>query len=168
MANDDLYQQAASDFGTALERFVHSYEADPDARRDLLQEIHFALWRSLEAFRGQCALRTWVYRIAHNVSISHVIKRRRVNAPALRLEDFDEIASAEDPATAHVRQDLLQRVYAVIQRLRPIDREIVLLYLEGLSGAEIAEISGVSAGNVATKIHRIKKILAARFAEGNP
>ena len=167
MTRDALYQQAAGEYGAALERFARSYEADPDSRRDLLQEVHLALWRSLEAFRGQCSLRTWVYRVAHNVSVTHVVKRRRANAPALvRLEDLDDLAGSGDAAAAYARQDLLERLHALVAQLQPLDREVVLLYLEGVDAAAIGEITGISARNVATKVHRIKKILAERFREG--
>jgi RNA polymerase sigma-70 factor (ECF subfamily) len=165
MAHDELYLQAAREFGTALERFVRSYEADPELRRDLLQEIHLAVWRSFAAFRGQCSLRTWVYRIAHNVSVSHVVKRRRVR-PAVRLEELDDLPAGDDLAAAHAHTDLLTRMHALIRQLRPIDREVVLLYLEGLAAAEIGEITGIAAGNIATKVHRIKKLLAAQLNGG--
>jgi len=56
------YRQAAQDHGAALERLAYSYEADADQRRDLVQEIHLALWRSFDRFDGRCSLRTWVYR----------------------------------------------------------------------------------------------------------
>ncbi len=58
---NELYQEAASGYGTALERLARGYEADPDRRCDLVQEIHLALWQSLAGFDGRCSLRTWVY-----------------------------------------------------------------------------------------------------------
>ena len=65
-SQDDQYRDAAAGFGPALDRLACAYEADPDIRRDLLQDIHLALWRSFANFDGRCSLRTWVYRIAHN------------------------------------------------------------------------------------------------------
>ena len=166
MARDDLYDRASADFGAALERLARSYEADPDKRLDLLQEIHFAIWRSLQKFAGECSLRTWIYRVAHNVAASHVIRHRRAQA----LVSLDEIESAPgDAGEMEVeldRQRALERLYALIRQLRPLERQVILLYLEGLDGASIGEITGVSAGNVATKIHRIKKILGKTFREG--
>src|SRR5437879_5168100 len=85
---DELYEQVATGYDDALKRLARAYEADPDKRRDLLQEIHVALWRSLARFDGKCSLRTWVYRVAHNVAPSQVI-RRRANAPT--LVGLDEI-----------------------------------------------------------------------------
>ena len=74
---DDLYREAAETYGAALERLARAYEADAEVRRDLLQEIHIALWQSFEGFDGRCSLRTWVYRVAHNTAISHVVLQRR-------------------------------------------------------------------------------------------
>src|SRR5947209_13910981 len=94
MPQDDLYEQVIGTFGGALERLARSYEADPEKRRDLLQEIHFAIWRSLAIFDRRCSLRTWVYRVAHNVGASHVVKHHRANARA--LVTLDELESVSD------------------------------------------------------------------------
>jgi RNA polymerase sigma-70 factor, ECF subfamily len=163
MAQDDLYEQAVTELGSALERLAHSYEADPDKRRDLLQEIHLAIWRSLAAFRGDCSLRTWVYRVAHNVSATHVLKQRR-GRPLVSLDELDSVAVDAQPSLE--RQLNVAQLHALIAQLEPFDREVIVLYLEGLDAASIAEVTGISAGNVATKIHRIKKILAGRFGRG--
>ena len=71
MGRDELYMEAARTFGPALQRLVRVYEADPDKARDLLQEIHIALWQSFETFDARCSLRTWVYRVAHSAAASH-------------------------------------------------------------------------------------------------
>ena len=162
MAQDELYAEAVAAFGPPLERLARAYELDPEKRRDLLQEIHFALWRSFSGFAAQCSLRTWVYRVAHNVAASHLLKRRRTGAPI--LVGLDEIRSLPDLSLG--RQEQLRELDALIESLEPLERQVILLYLEGEEGTSIAEITGISARNVATKIHRIKKILAERFREG--
>jgi RNA polymerase sigma-70 factor, ECF subfamily len=167
MPQDEIYEQATAAFGAALDRLARSYEADPDKRRDLLQEIHLALWRSLGGFGGQCSLRTWVYRVAHNVAASHVLRNRRAHARP--LVGLDEIGNHPDAADADVsidRQRTLERLHFLVQRLKPVDREVILLYLEELDAASIGEITGISPTNVATKIHRIKKVLTAWAREG--
>ena len=154
-----LYEEAIQAFGAAIERLAHSYELDAHKRQDLLQNIHLNLWRSFERFNGQCSLRTWVYRVAHNVAATHVIdERRRRSRPLVGLEELDtrEIGVAPDAD----RQVLLSRLRELVQRLRPLDRELVVLYLEGLNAAEIGEVMGLSAGNVSTRINRIKKLLS--------
>ena len=159
-----LYAEAAETFGAALRRVARAYERDADQRRDLLQEIHVALWRSLSRFDGRCSLRTWVYRVAHNTAISKTI-RRRANAPTtLAIDDHAEwIDTAGSAEEAIDRRRALDRLHGLIRQLRPLDRQIMLLYLEQLDAASIAEITGLSAANVATRVHRIKHLLMHRF-----
>jgi len=151
-------------YGDALERLVRAYELDPEKRCDLLQEIHLALWLSFEKFEGRCSLRTWVYRIAHNIATSHVIRQRRANSRLLSLEEIDAMPQQSDPHLAD-RLDL-ERLLQLIHRLNPPDRELMLLYLEDLDAGAIGEIMGLSAVNVRSKVHRLKTILARRFHAG--
>jgi RNA polymerase sigma-70 factor (ECF subfamily) len=164
---DGLYQEAADTYGAGMERLARAYEADPEVRRDLLQDIHIAMWRSFAGFNGCCSLRTWVYRVAHNVAASHVIRQRR--AKSVTLVGIEELESMPDKSAgvpAADRRDLLERLLELIHRLEPLDRQVMLSYLEGLDAASIGNITGISPINVATKIHRIKRLLARRFQEG--
>ena len=87
---DELFEAASAQYADVLERLVRAYESDLEKRKDLLQEIRLALWRSFAKFEGRCALRTWVYRIAHNTAASYVIRQRRTNLRNLRtLEEAD-------------------------------------------------------------------------------
>jgi RNA polymerase sigma-70 factor (ECF subfamily) len=163
---DQHYADAAAAFGPALERLARAYERDPDKRRDLLQDIHVALWRSLARFDGRCSLRTWVYRVAHNTATSKVL-RPQTNAPTLvaiddRVESLVETLDGEQVLD---RRRALERLHDLIRQLRPLDRQVMLLYLEQLDAASIAEITGLSAANVATKVSRIKQLLVQRFHE---
>ena len=170
-AQDDLYRKAVSEYGAALERLARAYEAGPEDRRDLLQEIYIALWRSFTGFDGRCSLRTWAYRVAHNIAVTHIYRGRKTKK--LNLLSIEELEESEKPAhplsvvAAVESQLLLRQLYEFIQRLNPPDRQIITLYLEGLDAASIGEITGISAGYAATKIHRIKRILAERFRNGD-
>ena len=164
---DELYQEAAMTYGAALERLAHAYEANPEACRDLVQEIHIALWRSCEGFDHRCSLRTWVYRVAHNVAASHVIRQRRHKSQLLvGLEELENRPDKNSVERVMDRSHALARLLALIQSLKPLDRQVILCYLEGLDAASIGEITGLSAANVATKIHRVKNILVRRFHAG--
>lgn len=168
--SDELYKSAILAHGPALDRLARAYEADPEDRRDLLQEIHIALWRSFEGYAGQCSLRTWVYRVAHNAATSHIMRsRRRKSKTLVSLEEIEErggLAAKENTGPSLEQNQILEQLYALIQRLNPLDRQVILLYLEGMDAASIGEVTGISSGYVATKIHRIKTILASRFHNG--
>jgi RNA polymerase sigma-70 factor, ECF subfamily len=160
------YLEAAATFGPALERLARAYERDDDKRSDLVQDMHIALWRSLARFDGRCSLRTWVYRVAHNTVTSKTL-RPRTNAPTfVAIEDsLDSLAEGAAEEQRLDRTRAVERLHDLIRRLRPLDRQVMLLYLEQLDAASIAEITGLSAANVSTRVHRIKQVLVRQFHE---
>lgn len=98
MRQEDRYALAIASFGPALQRLVRGFEVDPDRRRDLLQEIHIELWRSLEVYEEKCSLRTWVYRVAHNVYASHVIRSRRLHyTGSASLDELADTPGRDNP-----------------------------------------------------------------------
>ena len=141
------------------------YEADSDKARDLLQEIHIALWQSFESFDGRCSLRTWIYRVAHSAAAAHVVKQMRLKARGLvSLEEMDsELESAACTERQVSDTIALERMMSIIHRLQPIDRQLMLLYLEDVDATTIGEITGISPGNVRNRIYRIKAILSRRL-----
>jgi RNA polymerase sigma-70 factor (ECF subfamily) len=172
MVNDEvggqeaLYEQISADFGAPLARLARAHEADVSLQQDLLQEIHIAVWRSLPAFGGRCSLRTWVYRVAHNAAATYVLRQKRVARNLVSLDDID--VASEAPAADAVLDEarMLERIRSLVLRLKPIDREIFVLYLEGMSVEEMAEISGLSQTNTRTKLHRIRLLLASQLRTG--
>lgn len=161
----ELYESAAREFGPALDRLARGYEDDAEKRRDLRQEIHFQLWRSLEVFDRRCSLRTWTFRVAHNTAVSWVNRERRIRAPLVSLETIELTVPGRDREPDIDQQRALQHLYDLIRKLKPLDRQIMLSYLEGMDAAAIADITGLSPPNVSMKIHRIKSILARDFLE---
>jgi RNA polymerase sigma-70 factor, ECF subfamily len=165
---DVLFERVASDFAGPLARLVRAHEADPALRQDLMQEVHLALWRSLRSFDRRCSLRTWVYRVAHNVAATHVLRSRRSRAREFATLDDAEFPPASTDVAAEVDSArVLQRLYALIHRLAPLDREVIILHLEGLPADEIAQIAGLTATNTHTKIHRIRQLLATQVNAGD-
>ena len=162
---EDLYREVANGYAAALERLVRAYQHDPERRRDLLQEVHLALWRSLATFDHRCSLRTWVYRVAHNAATSHGIRRWAKAPPLVSLDEVDERPDESDFERDADRRMSMDRLLKLIHSLKPLDRQVVLLYLEGLDAASIGEVTGSSPGSIATKIHRLKKLLARQFQE---
>jgi len=162
---DILYAAAIDQYGAALDRLLRAYEANPEKRRDLEQDIHLQLWRSFERYDTRCSLRTWVYRVAHNVGASHILRERRIFSRLVNLEELEGISGKDQTQSLDQRRNL-ERLEALIQQLKPLDRQIILLYLEDTEAASIGKITGLSPANVAMKIHRIKKILARQFQGG--
>jgi RNA polymerase sigma-70 factor (ECF subfamily) len=162
-----LYQEVTVEYGRALGRLAQAYEADADRRQDLLQEIHLEVWKSLELYQARCALRTWVYRVAHNTAAKYVLRRFRSKPEALMtLEEITTLS--ENHNAKDTSQEVLKQLMEFIHLLKPPDRQLMLLYLEGIDTESIGEIIGLSPGNVRTKIHRLKAILAQKFHEESP
>lgn len=170
VGQDALYCQVAAEFGEALDRLAHAYEANPEIRPDLVQEIHLALWRSFAVYDGKCSLRTWVYRVAHNTAASHVTRWLRLRRYGfVTIEELSEVPDG-NVAPADVAADLArarERLHRLVHQLDPLDRQVMVSYLEDMDAATIAEITGLAPGAVAMKVHRIKKVLARRFHQGD-
>jgi RNA polymerase sigma-70 factor (ECF subfamily) len=164
MTQDEHYLRAVAEFGPALVRLARAYEPDSDQRRDLLQDVYLALWRSFAGYAGQCSLRTWVYRVAHNTAISARLRRRKARLAS--LNELADMPGPDDPEDSVGNSRALERLRTFIRLLAPPDDQVMLLYLEDQDSASIAEITGLSAGAVATRIHRIKQLLSSRFQQG--
>jgi RNA polymerase sigma-70 factor (ECF subfamily) len=115
----------------------------------------------------RCSLRTWVYRVAHNVATGHVVKQRRIRNSLVSLEEIEAMPGSDEGELAAGKNKAIERLSMLILRLKPLDRQIILSYLEGMDAVSTAEITGLSPANVAMKIHRIKNILARWFHEGS-
>ena len=168
-SQDSLYEQAAEIYSSALDRLARAYELDGEARRDLVQEIHLHLWRSFSKFDQRCSLRTWVYRVAHNVAATHVTRQRRIRERLVNVEDIEIVENLADDNQSELaisQNQALERLSTLIQRLKPLDRQIIISYLEGMPASAISEITGLSPANIAMKVHRITKILKRWFGEG--
>jgi len=165
---NERYADVIAMYGAALGRLARAYEENTDARDDLLQEIHIAVWKSLQIFDGRCSLRTWLYRVGHNVALRHLIRqRRKTSAKFLSLEEVGELSDIQDQEASLERRVAFEHILRLVQQLRPLDRQVMLLYLEGMDAQAIGEITGISSGNVAIRVHRIKGILTRQFHGGS-
>ena len=164
---DTLYQQAGDEFAPAIARLARAVERDADKARDLEQEIHCALWTSFQRFKGDCALKTWVYRVAHNVAADHIAKAVR-GPKKVPLEEIDALPAAANPESEAAQALVLAQVAELIRSLPPLDAQTIVLWLEGESAAAISDITGLSAGAVSVRVHRIKTLLADHFEMGEP
>ena len=125
------------------------FSKDADEVNDLFQETLINLWLGFSNFKGESSIRTWIWRISLNTCISSERKKSKLHTVPLSMdinlyEDTDEDS----------RQ--IQMLYNRINRLKPFDRAIVLLWLDNLSYDEIAAIVGISVKNVSVRLVRIK------------
>lgn len=164
-AQDDFYNEAVAKYGASLERLARAYEPETEDRKDLVQEIHIAIWRSFQLFDARCSIRTWVYRVAHNVAVSRVMRKRRFLFDLLSLEDLDTLPDRTAEHSADQRS-ALDRIWKLIQQLKPLDRQVIVSYLEEMDAASIGEVTGLSPQNVATRVHRIKNLLTKQYQKG--
>jgi RNA polymerase sigma-70 factor (ECF subfamily) len=100
------------------------------------------------------------------VAASHVIRERRIFSALVTLEELEMLPDKTAGPEIADRRLNLDRLSDLIRRLKPLDRQVIVCYLEDLDAAAIGEITGLSPGNVAIRIHRIKNVLAKRFHEG--
>jgi RNA polymerase sigma factor (sigma-70 family) len=157
----ERFQTLVDDHKKILFKVCHSYCRDRDARDDLAQEIVIQLWRSFDKFDERCRFSTWMYRIALNVAISYY--RREHTRTRYLISDEQHLLEAIDD-TKNQPEDI-SLLYEFIERLDPLSKALVLLYLDGNNYPEIASVLGISETNVATKISRLKNKLKQEFSK---
>ena len=145
------FSELMETFAAPIRRLCGAYAFSAADREDLFQDIFLAVWRALPGFRGEASVRTWLYRIAHNVALTWQTRDRRRQSRETRLDDDIEVASHMD-----LRRIALKRAIA---GMNPADRTLTLLWLEGLSAAEIEDVTGVKSATVAVRLSRIRKQL---------
>lgn len=170
---------ATLDHATARERFAemlqrhrglvlkvaHGYARDAEDRADLAQEIAAQLWRVWPSYDPARSLSTWLYRVTLNVAISHLRGRSRHDARHVPLDE-EHVAIAADADADDA--DRLRALQALIATFDPLNRALLLLYLDERSHREIAEITGLTETNVATRIGRLKQRLRDRLNPKEP
>jgi RNA polymerase sigma factor (sigma-70 family) len=165
-ALEKQFDRILSEYGAAISRLAFSYEAVASVREELVQEIALAIWQALARFRGECSERTFVYRIAHNRGLSHVWRRRPPHQPLEELEEFDQpVDPRPQPEDQATRTAQRVRLMSAIQSLPVTHRQMIVLMLEGLSHAEIAEVMGITENNVAVRLNRARKSLKSALGE---
>lgn len=164
---DALYRRVADEMAPALARLAEGFEADVHAREDLLQDIHLRIWKSLERFDGAGNLRAWAFRVAHNTAADHVARavRRRPTRPS-DTGDVEGIEPGPGPASMTETSARAARLMTSIRSLPPLDRHLILLYLEGEPPRSIATLTGLSAGAVSVRIHRARAALTRDVQKG--
>ncbi len=147
---DELFLEMIHQNEGIIYKVVSFYADAEHPIGDLYQEVVLNLWKSYPSFRGESKYSTWIYRIALNTCVSFY-RRNKKNVTYVDISvDMPEIEDSSEE---------IQELYKLINCLGKIERALVLLYLDDKSYKEIAEITGLSVTNVATKLSRIKEKL---------
>jgi RNA polymerase sigma factor (sigma-70 family) len=152
-------------YKTAVEankdRICCCYVRDEDERRDVFQEVLIHMWEGLDRFEEKSQMSTWIYRIAVNTCLGHIRMQTRRRKVFDGTENVDQEAIPDESADegAAETEQAVNRLYDCIDQLLPLEKTLVSLYLEDLSTERMADVVGISEGNVRVKLHRIKKKL---------
>jgi RNA polymerase sigma factor (sigma-70 family) len=159
----ERFAEWTRDHSAILHRVVNGFASGAD-RKDLLQEVLIAVWKSIPAFRAQAKATTYLYRVSHNAALLWTRTEKNYRR---RLEKFE--ASDTQEQTTHPKpstDERLESLYSAIRQLKPVDRSLILMSLDELSYREMADVLGLSESNVGVKINRIK-IQLSQLLKGN-
>ena len=156
---ESLFRQWLSEHQGLMFRVVRAYAVGPEQQAELLQDVLVQLWSSIPAFRGDCRLSTWVYKVALNTALA---TRRAERKRKQRYRPLVEVDERIDPGAGPDGQGVaaaVERLYVAIRQLPEADRSLVLLHLDGLSYREMADVLGISENNVGVRLNRVRRKL---------
>ncbi len=156
---EDLFIEYLESCKKLIFKIARIYCHDPEDRKDLIQDIILQLWKSFPKYDKTYAISTWTYRIALNVSISFLRKSKSRQNKLDSYQHHVEFLHTDDTIT----NDNLEQLYHFIDLLKPIDKAIIILYLEGCKNKEISLVMGMSETNISTRKQRIQDQLKLYF-----
>ncbi|WP_438481583.1 RNA polymerase sigma factor [Oleiharenicola lentus] len=152
------------DHARILHHVANGFATGTD-RDDLLQELMVALWRAVPAFQGGSKASTFIYRVVHNAALTW---RRTQHNYRKHIDRFEALTVRDARTAASVasrEQETLETIYAHIRQLPPVDRSLILLHLDEVSYADMAELHGLSESNVGARLTRLKQKLTESMQE---
>ena len=162
IAQQKRFTDWLKEYGRIIHHAVNGFAAGTD-RDDLRQEVLLAVWKSIPSFREQAKASTYLYRVCHNAALLWSRTERNYRQ---RVERFGNESPSEEAITGETGTDeRLAELYAAIRALKPLDRSLILLFLDGLSYREMAGVLGLTESNVGVKLNRIKNQLTQTLRE---
>lgn len=137
-------------------KIVNVYTYNAQDKKDLMSDIIFELWKSYPKFKGNAKVSTWLYRVALNIALK--TKRKRDNNKILFVEELISFDVSTFTETFDSKSTV-NTLYKCIEELNPINKAIILLYLDDKSNEEIADVTGLSRTNLNTRLSRIREQL---------
>ncbi len=167
---EEQFKHIVGECGELIMRICKYYHQNAEDRKDMYQEVLINIWNSMEKFRGDSALSTWVYRVAVNTSLNYVRKdfkhiKLMVDAGHPGLNNIVDEDSLQQKLT---REESFRHLKKELDLLPVIDKILISLVLEGISVKEMANIIGITEPNVKVKVHRIKTKLRKKLKNLSP
>ncbi len=152
--NEQAFLTLIKEYGRLIYKVCYLYATDEEHLKDLHQEVLIHLWQGFRSFKGEAKISFWIYRVSLNTCISFYRKHSKIT-DTMSLESlFDLMIDESDEKAVHLRE-----MYRLISQLNRLEKAIILLWLDERSYEEIAEITGISRNNIASKLKRIKEKL---------
>ncbi len=159
-----LFRRWLNEHAGLIYKVASGFTPTKEDREDLTQEILLQLWRSLPRYQAKAKVSTWIYRVAMNTAFAWRRKERK-HAGRLSLVEIEELpAQSRDPSLTD-DHEVVQALYTAIRSLPKVEAGLVLMYLDGLSGEEMAVILGISEENVRVRLSRARRTLGDLMKE---
>lgn len=169
MNKEEKFNEIISENSDRIRRICSYYNANSENQKDMYQEVLMNIWRSLDNFRGDSSISTWIYRVAVNTSLSYnnmSIKHMKLIVD-VGTENLECILEDEHHKLKKQEEIKFEELEKELNLLSVIDKALISLLLEGLSMKEIADVIGIKESNVKVKIHRIKGQLRSKLKGGS-
>jgi RNA polymerase sigma-70 factor, ECF subfamily len=162
---EEHFKELIAENEERLVRICRYYHSNAEGQKDLYQEILVNIWKSLDKFRGESSINTWIYRIAVNTAISFSGKSYRhaklmINTDSSAMNILYDHSELEGKLE---QEALFEQLQVELNQLSIIDKALISLLLEGLTMKEIGNVIGITEPNVKVKIHRIKSQLKEKL-----
>ena len=166
----EAFEQLMQPLEQLVWRVCWHYTGNREAAEDCGQEAMVRIWRSLGNYRGDCALESWIYRIAANCCMDWLRKKKRdrsVSIEPLREQGFDPADPAPGTEEQAVRKDESRRLREAVAQLPEDQRDaLILTQLEKVPYEEAARRLGVEEGTVKSRVNRAKARLKEMLSDG--
>ncbi|MBY0433610.1 MAG: sigma-70 family RNA polymerase sigma factor [Cyclobacteriaceae bacterium] len=139
-----------------IKSLCKAYYSSAEDQKDAFQDIGLQLWKSVDTFRGESEIRTWIYKVSLNTLLTKVRNEKRKIAT-------EAIGASELSVSTAMADSDVELLHMVIQSLKDLDKAIVILYLEGYKNKEIARMLSLTPTNVSTRLNRVRAELKAKF-----
>lgn len=156
---EEKFREVINDNKDRINSICRYYSSTDEDQKDMYQEVLINIWKSLDSFRGDAQLSTWIYRVAVNTAMGFANKEIRRQKIFLDKNDHLQNLMDVDESVIKQKEKLYETLENQINQLSVIDKIIITLVLESVGHKEIASVIGITEPNVRVKIHRIKNEL---------